>query len=101
MYNISRFLPGFGDAQTGSAPSQQSSHTDSGDDLLGLQRVLRDAQNPRRPVIGMDCLSLTDSCIDAKQGSWIMLPGASLARMVARMGYDVSTSLSGRIGGAT
>ncbi|KAF8974716.1 Pyruvate/Phosphoenolpyruvate kinase-like domain-containing protein [Flammula alnicola] len=33
---------------------------------------MADAQNPRRPVIG----------------SWMMFPGASLARMVAQMGYD-------------
>ena len=50
MYNISRFLPRFGNGQTGS--SQQLSPAESGDDLLGLQRVMRDAQNPRRPVIG-------------------------------------------------
>ncbi|KAJ3867690.1 Pyruvate/Phosphoenolpyruvate kinase-like domain-containing protein [Lentinula novae-zelandiae] len=40
--------------------------------LLGLQKVMADARNPRRPVVG----------------SWLMLPGASLARMVAQMGYD-------------
>ncbi|KAI5833144.1 Phosphoenolpyruvate/pyruvate domain-containing protein [Schizophyllum commune Tattone D] len=40
--------------------------------LLGLQRTLAEASNPRRPVIG----------------SWMQLPGASLARMIAQMGYD-------------
>jgi len=41
-------------------------------DLLGLQKVMKDASNPRRAVVG----------------SWLMLPGASLARMVAQMGFD-------------
>ncbi|KAL1740731.1 Pyruvate/Phosphoenolpyruvate kinase-like domain-containing protein [Schizophyllum fasciatum] len=42
------------------------------DGLLGLQRTMALASNPRRPVVG----------------SWMQLPGASLARMIAQMGFD-------------
>ncbi|KAK0231197.1 Pyruvate/Phosphoenolpyruvate kinase-like domain-containing protein [Armillaria fumosa] len=44
------------------------------DERLGLHKVMADAanSNPRKPVVG----------------SWLMLPGASLARMTAQMGYD-------------
>ncbi|KAF9076574.1 Pyruvate/Phosphoenolpyruvate kinase-like domain-containing protein [Rhodocollybia butyracea] len=49
-----------------------SSSNPSSSPLLGLPKVMRDAQNPRRPVLG----------------SWLMLPGASLARMVAQLGFD-------------
>ncbi|KAK0467870.1 Pyruvate/Phosphoenolpyruvate kinase-like domain-containing protein [Desarmillaria tabescens] len=44
------------------------------DERLGLHKVMADAANsyPRKPVVG----------------SWLMLPGASLARMTAQMGYD-------------
>ncbi|KAJ4472131.1 Pyruvate/Phosphoenolpyruvate kinase-like domain-containing protein [Lentinula aciculospora] len=44
----------------------------SSEALMGLQKVMIQASNPRRPVVG----------------SWLMFPGASLARMVAQMGYD-------------
>ncbi|KAF5393931.1 hypothetical protein D9757_000336 [Collybiopsis confluens] len=40
--------------------------------LLGLQKVMAEAKQSRKPVVG----------------SWLMLPGANLARMVAKMGYD-------------
>jgi len=39
---------------------------------LGLHKRFEDAKNPRKPVVG----------------SWLFLPGASLARMTAQMGYD-------------
>ncbi|KAF8204825.1 Pyruvate/Phosphoenolpyruvate kinase-like domain-containing protein [Pholiota molesta] len=76
MDRLSRFLPSFGDSQTASVtPSTELSTNSNGgsqDELLGLQRIMADAQNPKRPVIG----------------SWMMFPGASLARMIAQMGYD-------------
>ncbi|KAJ3743411.1 Pyruvate/Phosphoenolpyruvate kinase-like domain-containing protein [Lentinula detonsa] len=52
-----------------STPLEPSSSTAS---LLGLHKVMIEARNPQRPVVG----------------SWLMLPGASLARMIAQMGYD-------------
>lgn len=60
MYNISRFLPSFGDLQPASIPNQRSAAVEdvAEDDLLGLQRLMRDAQNPRRPVIGEVTLNL-------------------------------------------
>ncbi|KAJ3841242.1 Pyruvate/Phosphoenolpyruvate kinase-like domain-containing protein [Lentinula raphanica] len=39
---------------------------------LGLRKVMSDARKLHRPVVG----------------SWLMFPGASLARMMAQMGYD-------------
>ncbi|PPQ79570.1 hypothetical protein CVT25_003452 [Psilocybe cyanescens] len=83
MNTFSRFIPGFSSA----APPGPSAtglqvgpdvhlgcgdHHEDEDELLGLQRVMVDAQNPRRPVVG----------------SWMMFPGANLARMVAQLGYD-------------
>ncbi|KAH9482460.1 4-hydroxy-2-oxo-heptane-1,7-dioate aldolase [Psilocybe cubensis] len=100
MNTFSRFIPSFASPPSASSnaqlrhgkPQQQFDHlarinTDDHvnaefagqwdadeceDELLGLQRVMADAQNPRRPVIG----------------SWMMFPGANLARMVAQLGYD-------------
>ncbi|KAF9481991.1 Phosphoenolpyruvate/pyruvate domain-containing protein [Pholiota conissans] len=73
MDRISRFLPGFG-AAAGTDTTEPDTNNPGVfcDELLGLQRVMADAQNPKRPVIG----------------SWMMFPGASLARMIAQMGYD-------------
>ncbi|KAF5322171.1 hypothetical protein D9619_001075 [Psilocybe cf. subviscida] len=74
MDRFTRFIPTFASG----APSLLVPSTDHGqthsdnEGLLGLQRTLRDAQDPRRPVLG----------------SWMMLPGAALARMTAQMGYD-------------
>ncbi|KIK65647.1 hypothetical protein GYMLUDRAFT_258365 [Collybiopsis luxurians FD-317 M1] len=51
------------------SPLDPSSSTPA---LLGFQKVMAEAKHPRRPVIG----------------SWIMFPGASLARTIAQMGYD-------------
>jgi hypothetical protein len=57
MDRLSRFLPSFGDSQTASVtPSTELSTNSNGgsqDELLGLQRIMADAQNPKRPVIGM------------------------------------------------
>jgi hypothetical protein len=54
MERFTRFIPTFGSGQpTQLVPSQTQSHLNQDDDeLLGLQRTLTDAQNPRRPVLG-------------------------------------------------
>ena len=48
-----------------------------GSDLFGFHKKMYDATRPesRRPIVG----------------SWLMLPGANLARMTASMGFDVRT----------
>ncbi|KDR83486.1 hypothetical protein GALMADRAFT_55592 [Galerina marginata CBS 339.88] len=82
MNRLSRFIPTFtGSANHPSGLNPLNLHADSNndnditkeeDELLGLQRVMVDARNAKRPVIG----------------SWMMFPGAALARMVAQIGYD-------------
>ncbi|KAJ7584617.1 Pyruvate/Phosphoenolpyruvate kinase-like domain-containing protein [Mycena floridula] len=47
-------------------------YADTPDGLLGFQKVMADAAKAHKPVVG----------------SWLMLPGASLARMVAQMEFD-------------
>ncbi|SJL01566.1 related to 2,4-dihydroxyhept-2-ene-1,7-dioic acid aldolase [Armillaria ostoyae] len=63
------------------------------DERLGLHKVMADAanSNPRKPVVGK-CFSTEffTSSLTIVVGSWLMLPGASLARMTAQMGYDAS-----------
>jgi hypothetical protein len=62
---------------------------------LSLRTRLENAKNPRKPVVGSYSSGIAvQGAIGVTiptKGSWLMLPGASLARMTAQMGYDVST----------
>lgn len=61
-----------------SYPSLNPANASSSEGLLGLHKKLYEStRQPRKPVVG----------------SWLMLPGANLARMLAQMGFDVRSIL--------
>ena len=69
---------------------------------FGLHKLLQNGREAKKPVVGEPCLlfrfighmALMVTYVVWIVGSWLMLPGASLARMVAQMGFDVSLVLS-------
>lgn len=71
---------------------------------FGLHKLLQDAKVANKPVVGMQYhvsrfivryVILTVASSVNIAGSWLMLPGASLARMIAQMKFDVSLFYQG------